>query len=94
MLPRKNLDFQNLRSTILGHSGRSYELLQTPLLEFNIYNKQFWMRVFVISRIIKRVCFRCQTLKFPHPNVVLNAFPPFHISDFRRVNFPQISRLR
>ena len=34
MLPRETLDFQNLRSTILGHSGRNFVPLQTHLLEF------------------------------------------------------------
>ena len=34
ILPQENLDFQNLGSTILGHSGRNFVELQTHLLEF------------------------------------------------------------
>ena len=30
----------------------------------------------MLSREVKRLCFRCQTLKFPHLIVVLNAFSP------------------
>ena len=36
MLPRDNLDFQKLRNTILGHSGKTFVQLQTHYLEFKV----------------------------------------------------------
>ena len=36
MFPRENLDFGNLRSNILGHSGRNFVPLRTDLLEFKM----------------------------------------------------------
>ena len=80
-LPQKNLDFQNIKKAILGHSGRNFFVIKTlkgifynnslisfckNFFFFRLGLQEFFFQAFWLARIF--------FLYFPHP-------PPHHFSN-------------